>query len=68
MTVRETTFGIVALLALAAMAIVGAYLKIDIDAGAITMTIVTAIAALIRGDSSKRSTDVPKPDEPKKEG
>jgi uncharacterized membrane protein len=63
----DTALGIFALIIVCAMAAAAAYLKVDIDAGTILMTAVTAIAALIRGDrGTERKTD--RKDEPKEVG
>jgi|GEM_PF-4523161 hypothetical protein len=56
---NDTLLGIFALLAIVLMALIGAYSGVDIDAGVIAGTAVTAIAAFVRGEK----TDGKKPEE-----
>jgi hypothetical protein len=54
----DTGLGVMALLVIVAMAFIAAYYKVDVDAGIIAGTAVTAIAAFVRGDRPKEE---PKP-------
>jgi len=51
---RDTTVAIYALIIIVLATQAAAFLKVDIDAGVVTMTALTAIAALVRGEGGRR--------------
>lgn len=53
MKIDDVMLGMMAMLLIVAASLVSSYLGVDIDAGAVTMTVVTAIAAFVRGDRGK---------------
>lgn len=63
----DTELGVCALLLIVAMAFVASYFKVDVDAGVVAGTAVTAIAAFVRGDGGSGKTNMPSSTD-KKEG